>query len=170
MCNPSNVLKYLIVKKNHQKIKKILFLPYQKLKEKTRKEFGERKTGISFALNKWSELINMEEFQFLQTARRIAMLLRKNCWHAKHKRACLHHLEELCITIQELFRIVLTSLKIQEGFRVIYRVGTHSTKTYWNPIFMMLLELEGFYSGSHGKIYSREIILPYWPPLIITTL
>lgn len=36
MYNLSNMLKYLMVKKNDKKIKKNLFLPYQKLKWKNK--------------------------------------------------------------------------------------------------------------------------------------
>lgn len=38
MCNPSNILKYLMVKKNHKKIKKNLYLPYKTTKVKKQKQ------------------------------------------------------------------------------------------------------------------------------------
>lgn len=62
------MLKYLIVKKNHHKVKKNLFLLFQNTKVKKSKQdtIKKRKADISLDLKKWNKLTNVEEFQLLQ--------------------------------------------------------------------------------------------------------
>lgn len=49
----------------------------------------------------------------------------ENCWNAKYKQGYLHHCPP---PIRKMFRIVVTSLRIQEGFAVTYTVRSYSTK------------------------------------------
>ena len=62
------MLKYLIVKKNHQKVKKNIFLLFQntKVKKSRQDTIKKRKADISLDLKKWNKLTNVEEFQLLQ--------------------------------------------------------------------------------------------------------
>ena len=149
-------------KKNHQKVKKNLFLLFQNTKvKKSRQDTIKKKKSRHFTWSKEMEqTYKRGRISTFANVRRIAVLLRKNFWHAKYKQGFLPHLVTCSSLIQKLFTVELR-WKSKRAFL---------WSVQWKPYHQSLLKSNFYYaaasfrvfnSRSYSKIYSGEITLPY---------